>query len=560
MELYRRHNLLKDEKRLVTLAVLVVGLAVILITFRDYGVAWDDWIQSVYGRLVVDYFLSGFHDKSCNNLSDLRTYGPLFEIFSAVLVPTVGEYPLFELRHLLTAVTGLFAVLGVICFGGMLNIRWMPLFSVLALVTMPRFYGHAFINSKDIPFACALIWFMVAWGQLIRKPVITWRRVMVIGFTAGLAAAVRPGSVPLLALFALVPICYLAWTGKLKESWIESGRPTRMFVARFACMVLLAWGLMVLFWPWAHENPVVHPVRAMLETGSFHNVYPVLFEGSVFPSDELPWYYLPKYILITTPLAVLGLAALGIAAAARGRIRSAAGQVKALLWLILAWVLLPVLLVVLLKPNVYDGLRHFLFVLPGLALLAGFGAASLLEILSAGLLRRIVAVCLAMGLLAAVVPIIRLHPYQYCFFNLAAGGLSGAGGRYETDYWVTSYKEAAEWINVRSGSGTGDAAPAVLVAANDLNFACARYFLDSSIRADKIFRNNLGDDQLPRGTDYYLATTRYRLDENYRKEAVVEKFGRDGVTFSVVRQSGQSQAAPLNESVPDNAPVPISHH
>ena len=202
-------NLLKDETRLVTLAAMVLGATVILITFRDYGVAWDDWIQSVYGRQVVDYFASGFTDTSCNRLSDLRMYGPLFEIVSAVLVPEIGDYPLFELRHLLTALTGLATVLGVIRLGGMLTVRWASIYSALALVTIPRFYGHAFINSKDIPFACAVVWYLVALGKFCLNPVITWKRLLAIGFAAGLAAAVRPGGVPVLILVTLIPVSFL---------------------------------------------------------------------------------------------------------------------------------------------------------------------------------------------------------------------------------------------------------------------------------------------------------------------------------------------------------------
>ena len=30
----------------------------------------------------------------------------------------------------------------------------------------------------------------------------------------------------------------------------------------------------------------------------------------------------------------------------------------------------------------------------------------------------------------------RLHPYEYLFFNSMVGGLEGASRRYETDYWV----------------------------------------------------------------------------------------------------------------------------
>ena len=36
-----------------------------------------------------------------------------------------------------------------------------------------------------------------------------------------------------------------------------------------------------------------------------------------------------------------------------------------------------------------------------------------------------------------------LHPYEYVYFNQLIGGTRGAEERFETDYWATSYREAA---------------------------------------------------------------------------------------------------------------------
>ena len=42
---------------------------------------------------------------------------------------------------------------------------------------------------------------------------------------------------------------------------------------------------------------------------------------------------------------------------------------------------------------------------------------------------------------------VALHPYQSVYFNrLIAGGLPGVSGRFETDYWGNSYREATEWV------------------------------------------------------------------------------------------------------------------
>jgi len=39
-----------------------------------------------------------------------------------------------------------------------------------------------------------------------------------------------------------------------------------------------------------------------------------------------------------------------------------------------------------------------------------------------------------------------LHPYQYVYFNALVGGHRGAQGRYETDYWCVSEREAYRWL------------------------------------------------------------------------------------------------------------------
>jgi hypothetical protein len=41
-----------------------------------------------------------------------------------------------------------------------------------------------------------------------------------------------------------------------------------------------------------------------------------------------------------------------------------------------------------------------------------------------------------------------LHPYEYTYFNrLIAGGLEQANQRFEMEYWGTSFREAANWLN-----------------------------------------------------------------------------------------------------------------
>jgi hypothetical protein len=57
---------------------------------------------------------------------------------------------------------------------------------------------------------------------------------------------------------------------------------------------------------------------------------------------------------------------------------------------------------------------------------------------------RLGVVVLLLAALPGLVAGLRLHPYQYVYYNPLAGNIAG---RYETDYWATSFSEAADYLN-----------------------------------------------------------------------------------------------------------------
>ena len=55
-------------------------------------------------------------------------------------------------------------------YGKIFGNTWLPVFAVVAVVMMPRFCGHCFNNSKDLPFAVATAWYMYATACLFNFP------------------------------------------------------------------------------------------------------------------------------------------------------------------------------------------------------------------------------------------------------------------------------------------------------------------------------------------------------------------------------------------------------
>jgi hypothetical protein len=177
-------------------------------------------------------------------------------------------------------------------------------------------------------------------------------------------------------------------------------------------------------------------------------------------------------------------------------------------------------------------------VLPALALFAGWGAAALIEAIPNSRRRGIAGVALAVALALPTMNLVRLHPYQMTYFNLLAGGLEGANERYETDYWLLSYREAIEWLNARAERE--GRALSVLVAVDNYAYESAARFAAPAIEIQQMPEISR-EKRLPASFDYFVATTRYGLHLNYRDSPIVHRIGRDGGVFSVIRgQAGST--------------------
>ncbi|HZJ01428.1 MAG TPA: hypothetical protein VFD22_12265, partial [Gemmatimonadaceae bacterium] len=106
----------------------------------------------------------------------------------------------------------------------------------------------------------------------------------------------------------------------------------------------------------------------------------------------------------------------------------------------------PIAVAVALRPTVYDSTRLFLFVMPPLAIVAGIGLNWFFTLRLPKILKVCVTSILVVDALLVLADMVALHPYQYAYFNRISGGVRGAYGVYDMEYWGTSYKEGVEWL------------------------------------------------------------------------------------------------------------------
>jgi hypothetical protein len=503
----------------IATCLLLAAIAVIaLLTFRDYAISNDEGVQHHYGELIIAYYRSGFADRDLFTYQNLYLYGGLFDVIAVGLARIIPIDP-YTLRHILCAMTGIGGIAAAAATARLVAGPRAGLIAALALSLCGAWYGAMFNHTKDIPFAAAMMaatFFLVRLARDLPSP----RKgdVLAFGLLTGAALGVRS--------LALLLFVYLVLAMIIQLPWLEGGRTRLRFAAAAALKtfpaVALAYLIMIAAWPWAALSPL-NPVRGLFAFAEFHYAIRTVFEGRTYEMGEVPRLYVPGYLLIRVPLitlsgvvlAVASMLALPLAWTVRRRD----------LALLLAAVVLPLACQVALHGPAFTGMRHFLFVLPALATLAGIGFDGVLDRLAAH--GRWLAAGAAAAICACFVwdgaTLVRLHPYENLSYNSLVGGLPGAYRRYDMDYWFNSMPEAIHrleaYLREKTPLETSQAPKIYSVAVCGVQLSFDRTVTLPQLHWD--FRSEWDE------SEFFIAPTHMNCDRDLDGDivATVERFG-----------------------------------
>ena len=429
-------------------AILILAAVALIaaMTFRDYGLGWDDVTQSQYGELLLKLYGSGFADQRALSFVNLYYYGGGFDM-AAALTAKISPFGLFETRRLLGAAVGMVGFLAAWRLGRRLGGPLAGLSALALLAACPLYYGHMFMNPKDAPFAAAMAVLLLGIVRAFDEyPAPSLRTLALIALALGAAFGARVLAVlagPPAAAGLLLIVVQEARGGKWREASARLGR----FLARLAPALLLGYAIMGLLWPWGVLSPL-NPLRAALYFDKFfEKPWKELYEGALIAVPDMPASYLPHLMLLQLPLIMLALALAGSIGSLVAMLRRDTDTKRraALLALLLA-AFLPIAIALLTRPALYNGIRQFLFIMPPLAVLGGLAGGWVFERAAAHGRAALTAsiAAFAAGLSLPIYGMAGLHPYEYVYFNALAGGVRGAQGQYMLDYWGLAFKQAAD--------------------------------------------------------------------------------------------------------------------
>ncbi|MGF7209156.1 hypothetical protein GGE65_003753 [Skermanella aerolata] len=518
--------------------VLTVVLVLVCITFQDYGISWDEEIQNTYGKKILSYYLSGLEDQSVFKHFNLYLYGGSFDLIAAI-VNTVSPFGEYETRHLLGGLTGALGLAGVWRLGRLFGGPRVGFLALMLMTVTPVYYGHMFINPKDIPFACGMVWSLYLMCRMMESlPRVPLKSALLLGAVLGLTLGTRIIGVLAGFYLALALVLYLVLESRSGAGRREVTYKAARIVLSLLPMLPVLYLTMASVWPWSWQEPL-NPVRAATVFANFPWPGSVLVNGTMIKATELPAYYLPLFMVAQLPELVLaglmaaflvgGLGLTKVLTTGKGigeLLKEAARPVVLRFFLLILSALFPLIYFMVARPLALNGMRHFLFMLLPCTVLA---ALALDRLWTWGAERWparqwAIAMPLAVTIIFQTWSMVRLHPEEYIFYNQLVGGVAGADGRFELDYWGTSIAEATEIMEAKLKAENGGRLGGrykVFVCANPTS---ALYFLPPNFV--------LTEDR--READFFVALTLSGCDKTSDGKIIAE-VSRFGAKLAVVK-------------------------
>ncbi len=557
-----------DRSWLLCAAFCAFYLALAIYTSPHYGITWDQALQDWYFAernlrylltfnkawldfsREVSFAMGGSHPILSHNDS------PYITMHFGNLLSSAGCYLFFVKLDMLGAIEA-HQVPNFLLMAAALAVMFVfvrknfgtaaALISLFAIAFQPRFWAHAHFNTKDFPYACMMVFTMLAVRRAIPDRRALW---MISGaILLGLAGATKPNA-------ALIPAIVFVWfllarkdetyRSRVKDSKQGSGSG-RGFVGALMVSPVVAFAVFMASWPAMWSDPVGFLQKYLgwyLPLAGREGVY-------------TPLVTLATFILVQPP-AVLIFGTVGAVAVILRVKRRTRGYEPGLF--LLLWTALPVLRMALPWSYNFDAVRHFIEYAPPLGALTGVGAWLAYRWLADRIaIRAMIRRSVAVGISLAVVlspfagwagKIIDLHPHEIIYFNFLVGGPAGAeklcgNCGIATDYWGSSYRQGMRWLDEHAEDGAAVIVPVAghIVKSTrkmwlrpDLAFGMSAHKSDRSL--DSVMR------RIKRRPVYFMYITRTRAYGELVRE--VEYLGdleyainEDGVDIlKVVRING----------------------
>ena len=429
----------------------ILSLVYLLIAFKllpDYGLGFDSPKNFDEGRVNLNYLLTGNTSVHDQISLTYQIHGAFFfmvaDLFKRVLSDGLGWLDPVSARHAFLPILIVFFMNFYYTFLKKRTGAWIAGLACVLLLTTPVFFGHTFNNIKDIPLVVCFSLSIFCFYEWRASDFQKLRYFYGFFLAFGLSFLSKFYAI-------LIPVLLILWLALLKELPIRGlgqepsragGLWTRKNLFHGLLGLALVLLLVVLFF-----MPAFYPIK---EKALFWQLK-VLSAKRLMQHGTQGWSFYPWIqVFFIMPVLTLAMAALGMIKTFLEK------PLSALSALMLAWFFTVMFAACTPLFPVYHGIRLFMVFLVPFCFFSATGVAFGADLLGkASPLKKTLGILLLGGSLIAfqVIGIVQTHPYETTFYNRLAGGLKGAQEKNvpdAADYWLSSYREAVQWVNEKA--------------------------------------------------------------------------------------------------------------
>jgi hypothetical protein len=524
--------------KLIFLAIFSLFALVTPFLSFDYGITWDEQVNVIYAEDAWEYFSSFgenkivLDEKARHARNATKFYGTSFDL-TAFLLNKISPFGIFETRHLLNLLVGLLTVLFIGRATALFRDWRTACFAIVLAFLCPRYFGHMFNNHKDIPFMLGMAvstFYLLKFLKELPKPKLSTALWLAIGMA--IAISIRVGGLILFGYFGL--FFGLAWLGILaKKGAGMSLKLLPKYLAYGVGICIIAYFLGIALWPYGLQAPLSNPLKALTQFSNFQFLLSYeLFEGERMLVTQPPWNYIPKWLFISLPLVVL----VGFFISFFGNVQA---NFKRYFFVILLFMLVfPIAYIIYKGSTVYSGWRQVLFVFIPIAMLAATGWDFLIQACKPKILKGFAIASFVALLALPAYWMVKNHPNQYVYFNELAGGIDGAYGNHETEYWGNSAKQAIEWM---AENGKFDTDKEKIVIATNLEVQSSQYYANKySDKVQILWRREV--QKYHADWDYAIFASRTlskkTLEKTFPPKGTIHSIKADNTPLVAIIESG----------------------
>ena len=441
--LQRTSKFFQTHSNVIVLLLFIVIILIGCVRIPTYGVSWDE-------ELEINTL--GSNIKSYSNLlkSDITYWDNFIPIKenierdhgNAIYYPTAVTKNIFDdlygrrallVRHYYTFA---FYILSVFCIYLLIkNLTKRKLYAILGVIFMaisPRIFVQSFYNCKDIMLMSLIGICMYLSYKFISQKKFLWA--ILFGVACAFAANLRIIGFfifGIMGLFYLIDYIYLC----IKDKKFN----IKGLLCGLCCIVVFAlvyyavtpacWGNLKEYFDYTFNQSM-----DFVRWDGF-----VLFNNELYKNtlNPLPWYYIPSFIAITTPVIITLLCVFGIIITI---IKSISKQIltseRKYYLSYLIFLLLPMIIAIAKKSNIYNGWRHFYFIYPAMVVLAILSVKTIVEF-KRKILTNVVKGAIIVDVIAVIV-LCCINPYTMHSYYNPMVYVTDKAASFEHDYWNLS--------------------------------------------------------------------------------------------------------------------------